>query len=163
MGLQANCIESCINQGIGSKYNCSIPSYYEVKHLRRCVSLPVAHSARPVNYDTSVYEGYISRVVNLTGEFEAECERLCPRECGTTRFGTTISTEKDLRDTVMTLNFFVSEFSSLVVCQIAKMDMFALVSSVGGTLGLFVGLSFLSFFEFFEFCVHFLQIVYSTR
>ena len=37
--------------------------------------------------------------------------------------------------------------------EVPKINIFALISSIGGALGLFIGLKFLSFIEFFEFII----------
>lgn len=158
--LQINCIEKCINNEIASKYNCSIPSYYTVEELDECFSKPKFHPSKINNFDSVLYDNYISSITNLTTLLYPKCENKCPKECQTARYSTRISQENRQDNDKTNFKFFIFDFSSLVINQIPKMSTFSLVSSIGGNFGLFIGISFLSFFEFFEFLIKLFQIIY---
>jgi len=153
--LYANCIEMCINQEIASKYNCSIPSYYTYKKLKNCFDAPEPHSVHVQHknnlYDTTAYDSYIDKVANRTNQFYSMCESKCPKECTAVRFISEMTSQ--FVSNYVSLSFFISDYSSLVINQIPKTDVFSLVSSIGGNLGLFIGISFLSFVEIFEFFI----------
>ena len=78
------------------------------------------------------------------------CGEKCPKECGSSKFGTLVLSAQrtvPLRPpfySATKMEFFVADFSSLLITQIAKMSSFELVANVGGTLGLWVGISFMS-------------------
>ena len=50
----------------------------------------------------------------------------------------------------LALNIFYDSYSYTTIQEVAKMDILDLISNIGGTLGLFIGMSFLSFAEVFE-------------
>ena len=63
---------------------------------------------------------------------------------------------KDLKQNVARVQIFYNELKETFISEEIKTQIFDLVSNIGGTLGLFLGLSFLSLIEFFEI---FLQIL----
>lgn len=153
---QMNCIEKCINEEIRNEYNCSIPSYYRINGLEECVEsdqlndMQVSH--KDAEFDS--YEKHIAYIRNLTNEFYPRCEEKCPKECESVLIHTNVLT------TPGTINSFsVSDFSTLTITQIPKMNLFYYISNIGGSLGLFVGISFLSFAELLEFFIEVFLII----
>lgn len=51
------------------------------------------------------------------------------------------------------LDFFFDVLNNMEITQYPKMDVSELLSNVGGTLGLFLGISLLTFIEIFEFTI----------
>ena len=76
--------------------------------------------------------------------------------------GRTNLTIEDLRSNLLAINVFYNSLSYLSFTEHAKIHVVDLVSNVGGTLGLFLGISFLSFAEIFE-CVFYLAMAFLTR
>lgn len=156
---QENCIEQCINSEINKKYNCSIPSYYKDNAFEVC------HRPKEFNtiyeYSDDLYKQYyhfldshesiiIFLLQNLTTEFQEACEKNCQRECESSKINVQIQVSKETGDSTE-LHFVISDLATLEITQIPKMGSFDLVSSIGGTLGLCVGISLLSFVEILEF------------
>ena len=56
----------------------------------------------------------------------------------------------DLKQNVARVQIFYNELKETFISEEIKTQIFDLVSNIGGTLGLFLGLSFLSLIEFFE-------------
>ena len=55
-----------------------------------------------------------------------------------------------LKRNVLSLNIYYDDLQYRLVEEVPAMDLFTLISNVGGTLGLFLGMSFLSFLEIAE-------------
>lgn len=146
-----NCIEECINKEIKDKYNCSIPSYYRIDGLEECGDKPQIYEVPNLWQTSDRYEKNINYIKNLTNEFFNLCENECPEECESTTFKTKSIAISSIGDTVLSFSF--SDFTTLNITQIPKMNLFSLVSNIGGSLGLFIGISFLSFFELIEFFI----------
>lgn len=133
---QINCIEICIYEQVKSKYNCSIPSYYEIKGFLNCV--------QDLN--------------QLTIEFYSQCESGCVKECVSSKFSTRLTSNNVTSSTLF--YFSVNDLSTLKITQIPKMTVFDFVANIGGTLGLFVGVSFLSFVELLELSIDLFFILF---
>ncbi len=146
---QTNCIEICINKNVQNKYNCSIQSYYRVDGLESCGTY--FYSKYPFWLYDSIY------VENITSEFYDICEGQCSKECHSTKFNVIILGAQQnvpLGPPYYGTNrfvFFVSDFSTLLITQIPKMNFFDLVANIGGTLGLCVGLSLVSMIDLMSF------------
>lgn len=139
---QENCIEQCLNVKIADKYNCSIPSYYSIKDLEECggVLLPSKFDGSFKSPTSVSYEKHVDVIKSIISEFDSICHKQCDKECESSLFNKQVITTNG--------NFFefsFSDFSSLSITQIPKTDTFSLISSLGGLMGLFVGLSFFKF------------------
>lgn len=148
---QANCVEACINQEIEASYNCSVQSYYTHRELDACYSRIKSLQ----EYNTYPHA--------LITEFGGYCTAECSRECQTIKFGLQVvnSVEESVNQTQ--LSFYVNDFSTLEIKQSAKITSFDLISSIGGLLGVFVGVSFLSFMEIFEFIIDVFFVLFIER
>ena len=85
------------------------------------------------------------------------CEPKCPLECDNIQYNTESSysnmrTSDDLskKDTNLSLIIFYNSASYTTIEEMEKTDLIDLIANIGGTLGLFLGLSVLSFVEIFE-------------
>lgn len=139
-----NCIAACNQEQVNSRYNCSLRGYYENKTFQRCTRS------------------------DLHTLFLHECSVKCSQECVLTTYST--QETRDLRTTYMTVSLgrgktieipvhnitdyvikiYYASLDYIELSQVPKTSQSDLVSSIGGTLGLFLGASFLSFIEFFE-------------
>jgi hypothetical protein len=70
-----------------------------------------------------------------------------------------IQTYDELKRSVLKVNIFYDELKTTTITQDAKTSLSDFISSIGGTLGLFLGFSFLSFIELFEVILNVLLIV----
>jgi hypothetical protein len=93
----------------------------------------------------------------------------CPEECDSIQYDIShsfakILTQNELFNNVQIENyvFFNVYYGNLqytVIDQIAQMNVFDLISNIGGNLGLFIGISFLSFAELIELLVEIICII----
>lgn len=65
-------------------------------------------------------------------------------------YGRTNVTPEELRKNILSINVFYTSLSYQSFTEVAKIQISDLVSSIGGTLGLFLGVSFLTFIEIFD-------------
>jgi hypothetical protein len=93
----------------------------------------------------------------------------CPEECDSIQYDkshsfTKISTHNEAFtnfqiDNYVFLNVYYENLQYTVIDQIAQMNVFDLISNIGGNLGLFIGISFLSFAELIELLVEIIYII----
>lgn len=145
---QSNCIDICINREIWNKYGCSIPGYYRNNEHEPCGATGIVED---YYYGFLVDDSDLNTTAHIN-EFYDSCERECPKECETVTLATTVTDGwyMDVRYSIAYFVFRYKDLSTLEITQIPKMTTYDLISNVGGTLGLFVGISFLSFVEFFQ-------------
>jgi len=92
----------------------------------------------------------------------------CPEECDSIQYDISHSFTKfsAQNETFENFVFFTVYYESLqytVIDQIAQMNVFDLISNIGGNLGLFIGISFLSFAELIELFVEIICIFLGKR
>ncbi len=63
----------------------------------------------------------------------------------------------ELKSSVVYIRVYFDNMSYKIGYQIPKMYLFDLISSIGGTMGLCLGMSFLSIFEIFDLIYHLLE------
>ena len=128
-----NCVEECWTDKTASKYNCSFGYYRSRDNFCDYSTLLKSHS-----------------------EVIVDCKKNCLKECESTRFDYSVST-RSTQTTSLRIRF--SDFSYREISQVPKLNFFSLTSSIGGALGLFIGLKFLSFIEFVEFLIEIFYIM----
>ena len=69
-------------------------------------------------------------------------------------------THESLKRNLVQISVYYADLGYSQFDEVASMTWIDLTSSIGGTLGLFLGMSFLSFMEFFDI---FLQIIFYKR
>jgi hypothetical protein len=92
----------------------------------------------------------------------------CPEECDSIQYDISHSFTKfsAQNETFENFVFFTVYYESLqytVIDQIAQMNVFDLISNIGGNLGLFIGISFLSFAELIELFVEIICIILGKK
>jgi hypothetical protein len=92
----------------------------------------------------------------------------CPEECDSIQHDishslTKLSTQKFQIDNYIFFSVYYENLQYTVIDQIEKMDIFDLISNIGGNLGLFIGISFLSFAELIELFVEIICITTSKK
>lgn len=117
-----------------------MPSYYQIKGLEQCTGAAYSSS-----YD-----------------FYHKCEKKCPRQCETIKFGVK-HFESDRSDNATVFIFSFSDLSSYKITQLPKINEFTLISSIGGSLSLFIGVSFLSSVEVVEFFIDVFYVILTNR
>lgn len=148
--------------------NCSIDTEWEVEGLESCRTSKYTKCLTDV-YNNIIYE---------TDDFNTKVLKECPEECDYTLYSKSVlvgdygtpaevairlrsndylrerhpnSTWQEVRDTILLLRVFYDELKYTHQSQIAKWGLADLVSALGGTLGVFMGMSLMSLFEIFTF------------
>lgn len=114
------------------------------------------------------------------------CSEYCPEECKTFSHSITTFSQfipgigkidwnntfdipqvykdyNEIRKYYVSIRAYYEELKYTFITQITKSDLVDLVSSIGGTLGLFLGLSFLSFMEIFQYFIETIIILARNR
>ena len=97
----------------------------------------------------------------------------CPEECDSIQYdishsSTKLSPQYELFnnmqiDNYIFFNVYYENLQYTVIDQIAQMNVFDLISNIGGNLGLFIGISFLSFAELIELLVEIICIILGIK
>jgi hypothetical protein len=166
---QQACLELCYNEIALIKCNCN--DIYTI-------SLDENQQFCPVNNKcvNKVFQNYLS---NTSSEYyiNTYCLPLCPLECNQTSFGLTLSTTdiipefyslviqekakslnitnrtlslEEIKNSVIKLNINYDSMSYTLSTESPTLDIIGLLAYIGGTLGLFLGISVLTFVEFLE-------------
>jgi hypothetical protein len=113
------------------------------------------------NYSFDQFWDFYSNFVR--GENKKICTPLCPLECDSIKYDTSISFTKfsdneylalyDINgttDNLISIDIYYENLEYTSINQLPKMDIIDLISNIGSTLSLFIGISFLSFAEIIE-------------
>ena len=155
---QLNCIDKCVQENTALNYNCSLDSYYSVKNLESC-GLKYFSYYKSYRFEIQVdRQKFLSFAYNRTEEFKIDCEKKCPEECNSIRFDQTILKTTSFSSGLPSLYIYFTDLSYRDSKEIPKISLSALISGIGGALGLFIGIRFLSIVEFIEFFIEILFI-----
>lgn len=135
---QANCHKQCMVQLIANKCNCSFKAYYMSLNRPRCSAVETNECYEPSKTP-----------------FNDECNVQCPASCKATKYSVTQKTKDDGLEKQNLTNFLIY-FDDLDVhqlIQVPKVNQAAFASSIGGSMGLFLGMSLFSFVEVLELAV----------
>jgi hypothetical protein len=167
---QQSCIIQCNQLNVIKKYNCSHPAYFSIFNANVCQysnnSLDEIVHASQVWRDSAKY--------NFS---QRTCLPLCPLECNQTIFDTKLSSLKTISwkyylgliernlssgflklpikpetatESFVSLSIFYESLSYSITTESPQMDWISLLGSIGGNLGLFLGVSFFSLCELVE-------------
>ena len=103
---------------------------------------------------------YKYRTMFFENKLAGVCQQYCMLECDSISYFIN-SNNFETYDNATTLVVFYQSLQYTLIKQLPKMQPFDLVSSVGGTLSLFIGLSFVSLFEFSELLIEIAFIFYN--
>lgn len=138
---KVNCIEICVQKLFATEMNCTSPNYYKNKLIQtECTQ-----------------QDWSSRY----HEFKDKCNLTCDQECDQATFDVSMVQKQHRNASVVRVIAFYSDLNYIEVSQIPKITVADMISSVGGTFGFFLGLSFLSFMEVLEFMIEIFSL-YST-
>lgn len=128
----------------------------------------------------------------FSNDVKTLCPNDCPPECDSLTYTTQLSTStypsavygdllvkknsairarfnnrtnvtlEELRRNILAINVYYATMSYQSISESEKMNYVDLISTVGGTLGLFLGMSFLSFFEFIDLILHIIWTLVRT-
>jgi hypothetical protein len=128
-------------------------------------------------YKTYAFDGFWDFYSDFVrGENKKVCTPLCPLECDSIKYDTSISFTKfseneflslfELNGTVnnlISIDIYYENLEYTRISQLPKMDFFDMISNIGGDLGLFIGISFLSFAEIIEIFGEILIILFEKK
>ncbi len=77
-------------------------------------------------------------------------DEICPAECDNEEYSINQATNMPRTDNITKLLLYIEELKFAEINEYPKITEADVVSNIGGTLGLFLGLSLLSFVEIFE-------------
>lgn len=137
-----NCFELCSAKFLSGQCNCSIDGVYRREGKKSCLT--------KANYECLKTEG--KKVpIEL-------CYEKCPEKCVNNNFNIDSTSFLEYpvnnKSDVFKFNIFFNALEYTYHSQIPKTSLIDLISSIGGTLGLFMGLSLLSFIEFFDLLIN---------
>jgi len=106
--------------------------------------------------------------VKSIDSFDSHLYSDCPEECDSIQYDishslTKLSTQKFQIDNYIFFSVYYESLQYTVIDQIEKMNIFDLISNIGGNLGLFIGISFLSFAELIELFVEIICIILGKK
>ena len=79
-----------------------------------------------------------------------KCEEYCPSECDSLNYQVENSIYYREDQNYTTIKLYMKNLKYTLISQQAKMNTDDLISNIGGTISLFIGISFISLFEIFE-------------
>ena len=167
---QSDCFDSCFQRYVVQQCKCHdlTAEYWPELNATACLTYP------QVLCDRMAYGSFFSQDVN------ALCSAECPLECDSVEYSISTSfaeypssayaevlkknkivqrffnydqsaiTYDALKRRIASFNVYYDELSYIRYIELEKTNLVELISSIGGTLGLFLGMSFLSFIEFID-------------
>jgi len=147
---QNDCINVCIIKFIMNKCNCNL----EIISLQICFN--------NIEISNCILEYYYG-LLNKTYATPARCFSSCPSECNsinyklkqnsfilTDQYSQINNYSNYYKDNYVNIAIYYPTKQYTLITQSPKMQLFDLVSSIGGILGLFIGFSFLTLIEFID-------------
>ena len=184
--LHMKSIQKVFEKNLGKPYNDCIEEdeYFDSKYYRKTISKSPYY--RDTCLSICFYENY-RKLCNCTiddafdsnkdcgsknecfNEFKnsfklyENCNADCPEECKSETYNIIEEGKESVRYSLSAkvnpakLSLFFPELKYTEIVQIPKTTVSNMVSNIGGTFGLFLGLSLLSFMEFIEFLIFLIQ------
>jgi hypothetical protein len=172
---QTACYLSCYQISLVEKCNCydlAMPYWPILNSTKPCLTY------NDIICDQSEFSKFFSQDVKKI------CSNECPLECETMSYSTSVSslsypseayasalmknpkvqakfgdntsaiTYERLKKTLVALNIYYETLSYKKLIEVEKLNFVDLIANIGGTLGLFLGMSFLSFIELIDLIIH---------
>ena len=168
---QVDCFELCLQKRIIENCKC-----YDLRYPR------LFDFSRSCDSDAYNCSTIIEKQFRAN-KIDSECRALCPLECSSVKYDLTVSTlsypsvntynfykdklgnesYEEVKSKSVELNVYYSELGYTLITQTPKTSVIDLLSSIGGTLGLYIGISLLSFVEIVEALIEFLFIYFKIN
>ena len=154
---QENCIQLCIQRLQIDTNGCYSLEYDKLNSKKPCLS---------ENETNQAIDFYFNDI--LTNLLDSYCIPKCPLECESIKYnylitqasyptafylnssGLKVSDIENFKKSHLSLNIYYDSFEYTKIEELVKTDFIDLISGIGGTLGLFIGISLLSIIEIFE-------------
>ena len=176
------CVSFCIQKYIGDNCKCQAPAIGKIYYSNFRICSEKINQTIPFE-DIECMKKFINEFADSIDTLN-ECN--CPMECNSNYFTQLISysqfptrqysqyliqskffngssniTFEYLRESMALVQIYFDELKTTVLTESIKMQAADLISSLGGLLGLFMGLSFLSFVEIFDFLINWFILLYN--
>ena len=139
---QKDCFEYCIGK-----------EFYQYLNITNKID----HCANVAN---RYPKGYFDEIyLKLFQDVVENCSQYCPLECDSITYETSLYSNKLDLENVISFSIYYESLEYTLIDQKSKMNVFDLISNIGGNLGLFIGISFLSLAEFIELLIEIIYIV----
>jgi hypothetical protein len=153
--------------------------YSEKECIRICENLKYLEESN-CNCSLNNLDDYPSKICNTRGQSNCYrefidhfnkkdifqiCSEYCPSECDSFSYDISINSRTSESFTTgdkVSIYVFYEDLKYTLISQQPKMQFIDLISNIGGSLGLFVGISFISFLELFEILVEII-FIYSEK
>jgi len=169
---QNECFDLCVNLVFNETNDCDATLTYDLEVTIETI----------INSQTRLQDkkACIQKFMDEFNKLDI-CNNYCPLECDSYTYDITESVQPILGSGDLSLNFSYPEFLTFknftntffsvnvyfedlvytLITQQAKYEVFDLVSSIGGIIGLFIGFSFISLLEIFEIIAEFIFIYFN--
>ena len=175
---QKDCFNLCLQDTLIQRCGCYSAQFNPLNSTVQCLN-----AVQVVCVIKTTKEYYNS-------DFSLKCSKYCPLECESITYSVSMSfadypnpqyatnaalnsplksqisnnTAYDiLKKSLVSINVFYSDLKYTSVSQIPKVSLEDLISNIGGTLGLFIGISFLSFIEIFDMILVILFVLFGKK
>ena len=165
---QKDCLELCQQKFYVLHCKCMLIQYFSLYNETICNTIEQMDCAYGIYFN----------IINKPGFFEESCYQLCPLECSTTEFNSfltinsfskeiyldvvkskqnfvskydnkTLSDEKILNK-ITKVNIYYETLSRTTLTESVSLNGVSLLASIGGFMGMFLGMSLMTLVEFFE-------------
>jgi len=126
-----HCFTLYYKRGQTKTCKCSIPTEWEIAGLESC----------RLSKFTQCLRNEYTRIIKE--EFSSKVLKECPAECDSLDYRKSVT----IGNSLLFLRVFFNELKYTKVTQIPKINVADLVAAIGGTMDLFLGMSFISSFE----------------
>ena len=169
-----DCLNLCFLRSLNEKCGC-----YDI-------NMPNIYNIRPCINFTDVFCDFKVFLDFFKGDIQKTCSPDCPVECNSeiltystssleypsegygnllmnlneikSKFPNKSVTYEELKKSTLAINVYYDDLKYTVIEESPSTDLITLIAGMGGTLGLFIGVSFLSFVEIFEILIKILFI-----
>lgn len=171
---QADCFNLCIQKEINNECKCTYYGYPKFRNFSVCLT-------------QEQYNCYRNVVIRISTSLQTVCSDECPLECDTISYEYTVSSSKfplkayakengfythlpgknltyeQVQDSFILINVYFNNLLVTIIEESPSVNALQLVSDIGGTLGLFLGISILSIVEVFELIIGLLVIIFCSK
>lgn len=170
------CYDLCLQEKIIENCKCQDLITFSFPNISFCRNLP------------DIFCDYKEFASFYADNIDEKCGMKCPLECDAIKYPVTLTyldypteayynklikesrfknlrpiTFEKLKNRLIFLNIYYSEFQYKKIQEVEKMTIIDLVAGIGGTLGLFIGISFLSLIEILHVAVEIIFVIFNTE
>lgn len=169
-----NCLDMCQQKIIYQRFNCTtleLPQLFDlpvcpnpysfVYSLKECID-DCPHECKQTTYDLSI--SYVDFPSRRFAEFLGNHDSLLNKSLAPIRDDnktSEFSVVELARDSFVQISVYYDEIKYTSISEAPTISLFDMIANIGGTLGLFIGISLLSFVEIIELMIEIFLILWS--